>query len=156
MKRKSIIYDIFTVNDVDFAEARKDFREIVNLVREEVMTAETSYKIRIDVGYYFCTPWGKIGLSTKPQLHILVEGKETWQIQQLLDSKLTDMQNFNLYDKHTFAEKVFTKHNNRLFACYSMATATMDVNAQKHKTEVTMSFSHTQLPKHNKLMESTV
>ena len=84
------------------------------------MSERHSCKIRIDVGYYFFTPRGKLGLSRRPQIHIVVEGKDTFNLEKLLEFKLLELNDYNIYEKYTFAEKIFNKHNLNLFSFYSI------------------------------------
>ena len=149
MKTKSIIYDIQTINDVGLEEAQKDFRRLFDLITDSALSAQISYKVRVDIGHYFCTPWGKIGLTDKPQLHIMLQGKDTFEIENILDLELPEFENYNCCQKYTFADKLFTKHNLEMFASHSTENALVKVFRGKNKNKVTMSASHAQFSKLN-------
>ena len=152
MKKKSVIYELQSFSEFKLSALTKEFKEIYDFIREEVMSEESSSEIRIDMGNYFCTPKGKVGLTYKPQIHIMLEGVDIHDLEDSIEAKLTELKEYNLVDKFTFTSKIFTKHNLKLFRGLSLQSALIRVQSTKSETKVTTSASHSKQPcKYSKL-----
>ena len=153
MKKKSVIYELQSFSDFKSSSITKEFKEIYDFIQEEVLSEESSSEIRIDMGNYFCTPKGKVGLTYKPQIHIMLEGVDTHDLEDSIESKLIELKDYTLTDKTTFTSKIFTKHNLKLFRGLSLQSAFISVKSKKAETKVTTTASHHEKPpdKYSKL-----
>lgn len=152
MKKKSVIYELQSFSDFKLSSITNEFKEIYDFIREEVMSEESSSRIRMDMGNYFCTSKGKVGLTYKPQIHIMLEGVDTHDLEDSIEAKLTELKDYNLTDKFTFTSKLFNKHNLKLFRSLSLQSAFIKVDNKKSNTTVTTTASHGKSPyKYGKL-----
>ena len=67
----------------------------------------------------FILPSGKIGLSQYPQIHLIIEGKDTSQLEKWFEMQIEDLKWFNEFEKYTFTKKVLNKSNLKLLKEHS-------------------------------------
>ena len=73
----TIIYDVQAIWGDSKVDVREDYNSLMVFVEEVSMNENFNGKIRLDYGNYFILPNGKIGLSLYPQIHLIIEGKDT-------------------------------------------------------------------------------
>jgi hypothetical protein len=85
------------------------------------------------MGSYFIMAKGQIGLTRYPQIHIMLEGKNIHQTERWIELQLADLKNFNSWERYTYAKKVLTKQNLKLFNEHSQLRALFTLKNAKTK-----------------------
>lgn len=137
----TVIYDIQAVWEDLKVDVRSDYGDIMVFIEEVAMNEKFNCRIRLDYGNYFVLPSGKIGLSQYPQIHLIVEGKDTSQLEKWLELKLADMKWFNDFEKYTFTSKVLNKSNLKLLKEHSNQMLLFKIK-NKRKKHITIERSN--------------
>ncbi len=137
----TIIYDVQAIWGDAKVDIREDYGDLVVFLEEIAMNEKFNCRIRLDYGNYFILPSGKIGLSQHPQIHLIVEGKETNQLQTWLELKLADLKWFNDFEKYTFTNKVLNQSNLKLFKEHSNQMLLFEIK-NKRKKHITIERSN--------------
>ena len=127
------VYDVQAIWENLKVDVREDYGELMVFLEEVAMNEKFNGNIRLDYGNYFILPTGKIGLSQYPQIHIIVEGKDTNQLEKWLEMQLADLKWFNDFEKYTFASKVLNKSNLQLLKEHSNQMLMIKIKNKKRK-----------------------
>ena len=127
------VYDVQAIWENLKVDVREDYGELMVFLEEVAMNEKFNGNIRLDYGNYFILPTGKIGLSQYPQIHIIVEGKDTNQFEKWLEMQLADLKWFNDFEKYTFASKVLNKSNLQLLKEHSNQMLMIKIKNKKRK-----------------------
>jgi hypothetical protein len=103
------VYDVQAVWGDSKVDVREDYGDLMVFIEEVAMNEKYNCAIRLDYGNYFVLSSGKIGLSQHPQIHLIVEGKDTSQLEKWFELQIEDLKWFNEFEKYTF-----TKNNTML------------------------------------------
>ena len=133
MKTKSIIYDLQAIINSQQLDVYADYFELEEYIEELTLSDMESCKVRMDVGTYSIIPQGRIALSERPQIHIYLEGKDIFEIERLLDVKISELTHFNILEKYTYGEKVLNRNNVKLFNQHSLQRAFFKMNGKSPK-----------------------
>ena len=113
------VYDVQAVWENLNVDVRSDYGDLMVFIEEVAMNEKYNCAVRLDYGSYFILPNGKIGLSQYPQIHLIIEGKETNQLEKWLELQIEDLKWFNEFEKYTFTKKVLNKSNLKLLKEHS-------------------------------------
>ena len=126
------IYDLQATWGRNF-DVDEDYYDLLDFFEELALTAPSNCKVRLDMGSYFIMSKGLIGLTWYPQIHIMIEGKNTHQAERWIELKLAELKNFNSWERYTYAKKVLTKQNLKLFNEHSQLRALFTLKNAKTK-----------------------
>ena len=135
------VYDVQAVWEDLKVDVRSDYGDLVVFFEEVAMNEKFNCRIRLDYGNYFILPSGTIGLSQYPQIHIIVEGKDTNQLKKWLEMQLSDLKWFNDFEKYTFTSKVLNKSNLKLLKEHSNQMLLFKIK-NKRKKHITIERSN--------------
>lgn len=137
------VYDIQAIWEDLKVDVREDYGELMVFLEEMAINEKFNGNIRLDYGNYFILPSGKIGLSQYPQIHLIVEGKDTNQLEKWLEMKLADLKWFNDFEKYTFISKVLNKSNLKLLREHSNQMLLFKIkNKNKRKKNINIERSN--------------
>ena len=132
----TIVYDLQATWGSNF-DVDEDYYALLDFFEELALTDSSNCRIRLDMGSYFIMAKGQIGLTRYPQIHIMLEGKNIHQTERWIELQLADLKNFNSWERYTYAEKVLTKQNLKLFNEHSQLRALFALkNAKTRKITI--------------------
>lgn len=137
------VYDVQAIYDGSDIDVNIDYSELITFLEEIAMTDRVNCQIRADYGNYFMLPSGAVGLTKNPQIHIIVEGKETHQLQTWLEMKLAELKDYNVFDKYSIAKKILCKVNLRFLKSHSQQMAMFTIKNNK-RTQIAIERSNQQ------------
>lgn len=129
----TVIYDIQAVWEDLKVDVRSDYGDLMVFIEEIAMNERFNCRIRLDYGNYFILPSGKIGLSQYSQIHLIVEGKDTSQLEKWFELQIEDLKWFNEFEKYTFTSKVLNKSNLKLLKEHSNQMLFFKIKNKKKK-----------------------
>ena len=127
------VYDVQAVWGDSKVDVREDYGDLMVFIEEVAMNEKYNCAIRLDYGSYFILPNGKIGLSHHPQIHLIVEGKDTKQLEKWFELQIEDLKWFNEFEKYTFTSKVLNKSNLKLLKEHSNQMLLFKIKNKKKK-----------------------
>lgn len=127
------VYDIQAVWEDLKVDVRSDYGDLMVFIEEIAMNERFNCRIRLDYGNYFILPSGKIGLSQYPQIHLIVEGKDTSQLEKWFELQIEDLKWFNDFEKYTFTKKVLNRSNLKLLREHSNQMLLFKLKNKKRK-----------------------
>ncbi len=137
----TVVYDVQAIWENLKVDVISDYGDLVVFLEEVAMNEKYNCAIRLDYGNYFILPRGKIGLSQYPQIHLMVEGKDTNQLEKWLEMQLADLKWFNDFEKYTFTKKVLNKSNLKLLKEHSNQMLLFKIK-NKRKKHITIERSN--------------
>ena len=93
------VYDVQAVWENLNVDVRSDYGDLMVFIEEIAMNEKFNCRIRLDYGNYFVLPSGKIGLSQHPQIHLIIEGENTNQLEKWFELQIEDLKWFNEFEK---------------------------------------------------------
>ena len=129
----TVIYDVQAIWGDSKVDVREDYSSLMVFIEEVSMNENFNGKIRLDYGNYFILPNGKIGLSLYPQIHLIIEEKDTNQLEKWFEMQLADLRWFNSFEKYTFNQKVLNRSNLKLFKGHSNQMLLFKIKNKKRK-----------------------
>ena len=133
MQKMTTVYDVQAVWEDLKVDVRSDYGDLMVFIEEIAMNERFNCRIRLDYGNYFILPSGKIGLSQYPQIHLIVEGKDTSQLEKWFELQIEDLKWFNEFEKYTFTSKVLNKSNLKLLKEHSNQMLLFKLKNKKRK-----------------------
>jgi hypothetical protein len=127
------VYDVQAVWGDSKVDVREDYGDLMVFIEEVAMNEKYNCAIRLDYGNYFVLSGGKIGLSQHPQIHLIVEGKDTSQLEKWFELQIEDLKWFNEFEKYTFTKKVLNKSNLKLLKEHSNQMLLFKLKNKKRK-----------------------
>ena len=129
----TVVYDVQAIWGDLKVDVREDYDSLMLFIEEVAMKENFNGQIRLDYGNYFVLPSGKIGLSQYPQIHLIIEGENTSQLEKWFELQFEDLKWFKFYEKYTFTSKVLNKSNLKLLKEHSNQMLLVKIKNKRKK-----------------------
>lgn len=123
MRTKSILYNIYSLYSGELCTKDviiNEFYCLLYAIIAIIENAEYSCKVHISVGNYTFVNNESISLTIAPQIHIVITGTHTSQIEQLIEQEIERKIFYNHYEKFLINKNALNKFNINLLNKYSL------------------------------------